>query len=176
MPTISVVERVRLNYSISTIASIVVYTFSISTFASYFSTLWPHLIFFVVAELLKFAIIQSYYSLDVTFICDGVRKRRSNKVSESIKFAVLMIFTVISFSFICIIMGGKNLTFVHKSKQLRTCFLLHTYSSRLRALRTNINFIHTTRWLDSFPYFNICGSIRNSCTSVDRIFCPYQPY
>lgn len=107
MPTISTIERVKLNYATCTIVSIVIYTFSISTFSSYFSTLWPHTLYFIIAELTKLTIIQKLYALDVTYCEDGIKKRRSNKVGESIKFAILMILTVFSFAFICVIMGGK---------------------------------------------------------------------
>lgn len=107
MSTISIVDRVRLNYAIGTIASIVLYTFSISSFATYFTTLWPHTFYFIVSELIKLIIVQKVYTLDVTYTQDGVRKWRSNKVSEGLKFSILMILTVFSFAFICIVMGGE---------------------------------------------------------------------
>lgn len=108
MPTISTIERVKLNYAVCTIASIVIYTFSISTFAAHFSTLWPHVLFFIIAELMKLTIIHKMYTLDVSYHQDGIKKRKSNKIGESFKFAILMILTVFSFAFICIIMGGKS--------------------------------------------------------------------
>lgn len=107
MPTISTVERVKLNYAICTITSIILYTFSISTFANHFARLWPHVLFFIIAELMKLTIIQKMYALDVSYNQDGIKRRRSNKFGESIKFAILMILTVFSYAFICIIMGGK---------------------------------------------------------------------
>lgn len=107
MPTISTVERVKLNYAVVTIALIVVYTFSISSFASYFTKLWPHTLYFIFCELTKLTVIQKMYALDESYTQDGVKRRRSNKVSESIKFAVLMILTVFTFAFICVIMGGE---------------------------------------------------------------------
>lgn len=107
MPSISIAERVRLNYACCTIAVIITYTFSISTFATYFSKLWPHVLYFIFAELMKLVIIHKSHNLDVGYSQDGVKKRRSNKVGESVKFAVLMLLTVISFAFICIIMGGE---------------------------------------------------------------------
>lgn len=109
---ISTSDRVKLNYSISTIASIIVYTFSIPTFATLFSSLWPHTLYFIIAELLKFLLVQKLYSLETAtskfYNQDGARKRRSNKASESIKFAALMLAAVVSFAFICIIMGGEH--------------------------------------------------------------------
>lgn len=108
MPTISTVERVKLNYAICTITSIVLYTFSISTFSAHFSKLWAHVLYFIIAELFKLTIIQKLYALDVSNNQDGFKRRRLNKFSESIKFAILMILTVFSYAFICIIMGGKR--------------------------------------------------------------------
>jgi hypothetical protein len=109
MSTISVVERVRLNYSACTIASIIIYTFSVSAFFEYFTRLWPHVLYFLVSEMMKLLVLQRFYSLDTSYTQDGVRKRRGNKFSESIKFAVLMILTVFSFAFICIVLGGKKM-------------------------------------------------------------------
>lgn len=58
MPTISISERVKINYAVCTIASIVVYTFSVSAFASQFSKLFLHTFYFIVSEVIKIAIIQ----------------------------------------------------------------------------------------------------------------------
>lgn len=107
-----VVERVKLNYAATTIVSIVVYTFSISSFAAHFSTLWPHVLFFIIAELMKLTIIHKMYALDSSYQQDGIKKRKSNKIGESFNFAVLMLLTVFSFAFICIIMGGESICLI----------------------------------------------------------------
>lgn len=107
MPMISLVERVKLNYALCTIASIVIYTFSLSAFSAHFSKLWPHVIYFILSEMLKLLMIQRWYAMDVSYNQEGLRRRRSNRVGESVKFALLMMLTVISFAFICVIMGGK---------------------------------------------------------------------
>lgn len=130
MPTISTIERVKLNYAVCTISSIVVYTFSVSTFASQFSKLWLHTFYFIVAEAMKLLIIQKMYALDVSYNQEGIKKRRANKVGESVKFGVLMILTVFSYAFICIIMGGEQ-------SQLETFVLLLKLSfSQLHRWRT----------------------------------------
>lgn len=113
MSTISLVDRVRLNYAITTITSIVLYTFTISSLAHYFTSLWPQLFYFILSELVKLIIVQKVYSLYVTYTQDGVRKWRSNKISEGLKFAGLTVFTVLAFAFICIVMGGKLLQLCH---------------------------------------------------------------
>lgn len=107
MPMISQVERVKLNYALCTIASIVIYTFSLSAFSDHFSKLWPHVIYFIMSEMLKLVMIQKMYVMDVSYNQEGVKRRRSNRVGESCKFACLMMLTVLSFAFICIIMGGE---------------------------------------------------------------------
>lgn len=108
MSTIALVDRVKLNYAIGTIVSIVVYTFSISSFATYFNKLWPHTLFFILSEVAKLVVLQKMYALDPTYTQDGVRRQRGDNFSESIKFAILMILTVFSFAFICIVMGGES--------------------------------------------------------------------
>jgi hypothetical protein len=108
MPMISQLERVKLNYSLCTLSSIVIYTFSLSAFNSYFkNSLWIHVIFFLVAEMLKLVMIQKINVLDVSYNQEGTKRRRINRVGESVKFAVLMIVTIICYAFICVIMGGK---------------------------------------------------------------------
>lgn len=100
------VERVKLNYAVTTIGTVVVYTLSVSTFASQFSNLWLHTLYFAIAEVLKLLIIQKMYSLDVSNNQENFKKRRANRVGESVKFAVLMILTVFTYAFICICLGG----------------------------------------------------------------------
>jgi hypothetical protein len=108
MFTISFVDRVRLNYSSCTIASIVLYTFFVSILTEYCRKLWPHVIYFVVAEVFKLFIIQKFYSLDVSNNFEGPRRKKMNKVGDSLKFAALMLLTVCIFAFICIVLGGKD--------------------------------------------------------------------
>lgn len=127
MPTILIGERVKLNYSICTIASIIVYTFSVAAFAAEFSKLILHTFYFIVAEIMKLMIIQKMYSLDVTNNQEGFKKRRPNRVGESVKFAVLMMLTVLSFVFICIIMGGK----LDSRVPIQTTELLNPFQHRL---------------------------------------------
>lgn len=106
MPLISTSDRVKLNYAVCTIGSIVVYTLTASTFSTQFLKLWLHSIYFIIAELIKLLIVQKLYSLDVTYNMEGTIKRRSNKLGDSIKFAGLMMVTVFVYALICIIMGG----------------------------------------------------------------------
>lgn len=107
MAAISIIERVKLNYAICTIVSIILYTFALSTFTAYLSKLYAHVLYFILAESIKLTIIQKVYNLDVSYSQDGIKKRRSNKFGESIKFAMLMIMTCFCYAFIAIIMGGK---------------------------------------------------------------------
>lgn len=171
MPQISTVERIRLNYSISTIATTVVYTFAIPTFATYFSTLWPHTVYFIIAELLKLVLIQKLYSLDVTYNQDGVRKRRSSKISEGFKFAVLMILVILSFMGIIFVLGGKFLS----SFEILYCNHLVSYSFSVRTVRANIHVVNSSRRLDSLPHFNLRGRIWNSIYFVHRVLRTCQP-
>lgn len=105
MYSISLIERVKLNYSMCSIAAIVVYTFFIQ-FAPH--RLWLTVLFFILAECVKLAIIQKIYTLDTTNNMEGIIRKRSNKVMESIKFSSLMILTVFFFAFICIVLGGNK--------------------------------------------------------------------
>lgn len=88
---ISLLEKVKLNYALCTIANIVIYTFTLSTFSGHFEKLWTHTIYFVISEILKLVMIQKMYGLDVSYNQEGVRRRRGNRVGESVKFAVLMV-------------------------------------------------------------------------------------
>lgn len=110
MFSIAFVDRVRLNYSSCTIASIVLYTFFVSFLTEYSSKLWPHVIYFVIVEVLKLFIIQKFYSLDLSNNFEGSRRRRTHKVNDSFKFAALMLLTVCIFAFICIVLGGEYST------------------------------------------------------------------
>lgn len=146
MPSISTIERVKLNYATCTIVSIVIYTFSISTFSAHFSTLWPHTLFFIVAELTKLTIIQKLYALDVTYCEDGIKKRRSNKVGESIKFALLMVLTCLSFAFICVIMGGKWSVFYESTRCLSShlsCLVLSCLTLQLHRWKSTSKHSHS---------------------------------
>lgn len=145
MSTIALVDRVKLNYAIGTIVSIVVYTFSISSFATYFNKLWPHILFFILSELAKLVVLQKMYALDPTYTQDGVRRQRGDNFSESIKFAILMILTVFSFAFICIVMGGESST----GRLFIQVFQSISYSSCARELRADIHIIS----IPHRPYF-----------------------
>lgn len=109
MTTISTIERVQLNYSGCTIATIILYTFFIQLISQ---SLWATVLFFNVAECIKMLIVHKLYSLDVSNNLEGLKKRRNNKIGDSFKFAVLILFTTLSYGLICIILGGKS-TFNH---------------------------------------------------------------
>lgn len=104
MYSISTIERVKLNYSMCSVASIILYTFVIQ-FAPH--RLWLTVLFFILAECMKLGIIQKIYTLDTTNNMEGIIRKRSNRVMDSIKFSLLMIFTVFFFAFICILLGGE---------------------------------------------------------------------
>jgi len=109
MVAISIIERVKLNYAICTIVFIILYTFVLSTFSAYLSKLYGHVLYFILAELIKLTIIQKVYNIDVSYSQDGIKKRRSNKFGESLKFAMLMILTCFCYAFIAIVMGAPPL-------------------------------------------------------------------
>ena len=104
MYSISTIERVKLNYSMCSVAAIIIYTFVIQ-FAPH--RLWLTVLFFILAECMKLGVIQKVYTLDTTNNMEGIIRKRRNRVTESIKFSLLMIFTVFFFAFICILLGGE---------------------------------------------------------------------
>ncbi|CAG9804876.1 unnamed protein product [Chironomus riparius] len=104
---ISTTERVKLNYAMTTVAAIVVYTFFVQFVPQ---KLWLSVLFFIVGECLKVFIVQKLYKLDTTNNMEGVlKRRRNNKVMESLKFGFVMSLTVFFFAFICIILGAPAL-------------------------------------------------------------------
>lgn len=101
---ISTTERVKLNYAMTTVATIIIYTFFVQFVPQ---KLWLSVLFFIVGECIKVFIVQKLYKLDTTNNMEGVlKRRRNNKVMESLKFGFVMSLTVFFFAFICIILGG----------------------------------------------------------------------
>ncbi|KAG5680908.1 hypothetical protein PVAND_010386 [Polypedilum vanderplanki] len=151
MYSISILERIKLNYSMTTIGVIIVYTFFIQFVPE---ILWLTVLFFILAECFKVSIIQKLYSLDTANNTDGnSRKRRGNKVAESAKFGLLMILTVFFFAFICIILGAP--AFENYEKTLTLSSLLTSLTLFPISLIVGVSGTISILLTDSFELVNV---------------------
>lgn len=171
MFTIAFVDRVRLNYSSCTIASIVLYAFFVSFLTEYSSKLWPHVIYFVICEVFKLFIIQKFYSLDLSSNFEGSRRRRANKVNDSLKFAALMLLTVCIFAFICIVLGGECLNLIRVLHGLRQDFIsiIVLCSARVRSLRGDLHVVSTFDESHSVSGVDFCRCLGHGLSAHHRV-------
>lgn len=146
----SSIERVKLTYSLLTIATVVIYSFVIPQIGK----LWPT-VYFIVAECIKLGIIQKLFYLDTSPVENN--KKRSNKLKnilvESIKFAILILLTTASFAFICVVLGAPALHQFEETFALSS--LLTTLSLFPISLFVGVNSTMLILFTESFVLVNV---------------------